>query len=85
VRIHVQLGDHTANLQIHDNGNGFEPEQIKGLPLNRQGQYGLQGLRERLELVGGNMLLDSNPAEGTTLTVIIPRQRLTELSVEEKA
>lgn len=85
VWIHVQLGDHSANLQIHDNGSGFEPEQVEGLPLNRQGGYGLQGLRERLELVGGNMLLHSNPAEGTTLTVIIPRQRLTELSAEDKA
>jgi signal transduction histidine kinase len=82
VWITVRLDDKLARLQIHDNGNGFEPGQVERLPSNRQGQYGLQGILERLELVGGNMSLESSPTKGTTLTVAIPKQRLTESSGE---
>ena len=80
VWITVRLDNKSAHLQIRDNGNGFEPEQVEGLPANRHGQYGLQGIRERLELVGGEMSLESSPTKGTTLTVAIPKRRLTETS-----
>jgi len=78
VWITVCLDEKSASLRIRDDGNGFKPEQVEGLPVNRNGQYGLQGIRERLELVGGNMSLESSPNEGTMLTVIIPKQRLSE-------
>jgi len=76
VWIKVCLGDQSASLHIRDNGKGFT-EYVENLP-NRQGQYGLQGIRERLELVGGDMSLESDTINGTTLTVTIPKQRLTE-------
>jgi signal transduction histidine kinase len=65
---------------VQDNGIGFELERVKDLPVHREGQYGLQGIRERLELVGGEMSLESGPAIGTVLTVTIPKQRLTDPS-----
>jgi signal transduction histidine kinase len=80
VEIAVYLGDESARLQVQDNGIGFELERVKDLPVHREGQYGLQGIRERLELVGGEMSLESGPAIGTVLTVTIPKQRLTDPS-----
>jgi signal transduction histidine kinase len=80
VQIMLQLGDELAQLQVQDNGIGFELERVKDLPVHRQGQYGLQGIRERLELVGGEMSVESGPTIGMTLTVTIPKQRLTEPS-----
>lgn len=82
VWITVRLNDKSAHLQICDDGNGFEPELVEDLPANKHGQYGLQGIRERLELIGGDMSLESSPTEGTTLTVTIPKQRLIEISGE---
>jgi len=78
VWITVRLDDKSAYLQVRDDGTGFEPEQFENLPTNRSEQYGLQGIRERLELVGGNMSLESRPTKGTTLMVTVPKQRLTE-------
>jgi len=83
VWITVRLGEKSASLQIHDDGKGFEPEQDEDLPANRSGHFGLQGIRERLELVGGEMLLESSLTEGTTLVVMIPKQRLSESTEKE--
>jgi len=80
VWITVSLDEKSVSLQVRDDGNGFKPEQVEDLPVNRNGQYGLQGIRERLELVGGDISLKSNPNNGTTLTVTIPKRRLSESS-----
>jgi two-component system sensor histidine kinase UhpB len=60
-----------ACLWIEDDGCGFEPAQISGQPLPMQ-RLGLLGMRERAELVGGEVLVDSAPGRGTRLEVHIP-------------
>ena len=75
VQIMVQFEETLARLQIRDNGKGFKVDQVEGLQQHREGQFGLQGIRERLELVGGEIFLESEAGKGTVLTVSIPRQR----------
>ena len=48
-------------LSIVDNGRGFE---VRVAP---EGHYGLQGMRERAEMVGGVLEVESRPGEGTTV------------------
>jgi len=51
-----------VELTVHDSGIGFDPEQaIKGRGL------GLTSMRERLKLVGGELLIDSRLHRGTTV------------------
>jgi signal transduction histidine kinase len=50
------------SLEVVDNGSGFEPDVPAG-----NGHVGLQGMRERAELVGGSLDVDSRPGEGTTV------------------
>lgn len=52
-----------VTLTIQDNGRGFDPAQIDA------DKYGLVGIRERAELVGGQVMVDSAPNRGTTLAV----------------
>jgi len=78
VQITVHLGDGAGQLQVQDNGIGFDSKQVEERPTHRHGHYGLQGIRERLELVGGEMSLVSESGIGTTLTVTIPKGRLSE-------
>lgn len=52
-------------LTIADNGNGFTPEE------NTTG-FGLQGMRERSNALGGQFRLESHPAQGCTIHVDIP-------------
>jgi signal transduction histidine kinase len=60
-----------AQLEIKDNGVGFEVPS-NWIELVRQGHYGLAGAVERVSLLGGVFMVDSNPGHGTTARVVIP-------------
>lgn len=51
---------------VEDNGVGFQPEAIE------PGRMGLDGMRERVTLVGGTLDVESTLGSGTTLLVNIP-------------
>ncbi len=58
-------------LDVQDDGSGFPPEthiQSDG------GGFGLIAMRQRAEALGGSLLIESSPGEGTTVVVEIPRQ-----------
>jgi signal transduction histidine kinase len=60
--------DHLA-LRVRDDGHGFDPET---LTLTGSGHYGLIGMRERAERIGGHLTLNSRQGEGTELLVEVP-------------
>ncbi len=55
-------------LRIQDNGIGIQSWQ----EANRPGSHGLTIMRERAEAFGGNLHVQSNPGQGTTIEVSIP-------------
>ena len=56
-------------LRIRDNGHGFETPDVFS---TRGGHFGLIGMRERAERLGGELRLASNPGEGTEVEVTVP-------------
>ena len=65
VEINLKHDDGTAiELSIHDNGQGFDPEQ----PIS-SGHYGLSMMRERAEEVGAQIFITSQIGHGTELTI----------------
>jgi signal transduction histidine kinase len=66
VTVALDLGESVARLHVADDGRGF-------VPAAADGGFGLRGMRERLELVGGSLVVDSVPGRGTELTVCVPR------------
>ena len=56
-------------LRIKDDGHGFEQD---GVFASRGGHFGLLGMRERAERLGGELHLDSHPGEGTEVEVQVP-------------
>ena len=56
-------------LRIEDNGHGFETPDVFS---SRGGHFGLIGMRERAERLGGELHLASNPGEGTEVEVRVP-------------
>ncbi len=66
VRVSVECTDGVATVRISDNGCGFEPAAV---PADR---YGLQGMRERAELIGARLAIDSRPMDGTRIVIELP-------------
>jgi ligand-binding sensor domain-containing protein/signal transduction histidine kinase len=68
-RIEVGLNFETRKVQlsVRDDGRGFDPsEQIA------DGHFGLLGMRERAEQIGGVLSIDSAPERGTQIAVEVP-------------
>ncbi len=63
-----QTSDH-AELVIADNGCGFDASTAPG---QRDGHFGLQGMRERTKRLNGEIELCTAPEIGTTLRVKVP-------------
>jgi PAS domain S-box-containing protein len=58
----------TLSLQIEDQGSGFDAEAA--LATLRSG--GLTGMRERVVLLGGHIVIESHPGKGTEITIELP-------------
>lgn len=71
--VHVVMTFDTegVTITIEDDGRGFDvPTHIHNLAS--QGHYGLLGIRERAQLVGGNVSIKSAVGQGTTVVVCLP-------------
>ncbi|MBP7947745.1 MAG: sensor histidine kinase [Verrucomicrobia bacterium] len=65
-RIEVRLSRDTAGavtLSLGDNGRGFDPSTA------RAGHFGLRGIQERVDGLGGTLVLTSQPGSGTNILV----------------
>lgn len=60
-------GDFT--LRIVDDGVGIDEALLE---KGRAGHFGLSGMRERAERIGGNWTLSSLPQLGATITLSVP-------------
>ena len=67
VEVEVQDAGNGLLVAISDNGVGFDPE-------TRQYSYGLLGIRERAQMLGGTVEVTSKPGEGTSVLASIPLQ-----------
>lgn len=76
VLVDLKLGNQDASLELSDDGRGFDPAALLSLQPGRGERYGLQGVRERLELVGGSLEVESEPGEGTRLRITVPKDPL---------
>ena len=68
----VQVGADRGDvlIDIEDDGKGFDAEEV----ARREGRrpWGLLGIRERAEILGGAARVDSSPGSGTHVTIRIP-------------
>lgn len=58
---------HLLQIEVKDNGKGFVPEKEK-----RSGGLGLMNMQHRVQLTGGELLLDSEQGAGTRVTISVP-------------
>jgi signal transduction histidine kinase len=58
-------------IEVEDDGRGFDPASVATPESSGRG-LGLLGIRERVELLGGQVTIDSTPGQGTRLAVSVP-------------
>src|SRR4030066_432329 len=71
VSINLGVKENEVYLRIQDDGHGFDPAQMSSAAMELQ-HWGLVGIQERIDLVGGRMSVISDPGQGTTLQVNAP-------------
>jgi signal transduction histidine kinase len=74
---HVQLdvqGSEEGNLiiSVTDHGCGFPADKTF---LEKEGHYGIVGMRERIQRLGGRFDLSSEPGSGTTVRFVLSRSK----------
>jgi signal transduction histidine kinase len=67
-----------ACLEVEDNGCGFDVATVTGQALRRR-RFGLLGIQERADWVGGEVALDSEPGQGTCLRIRVPMPAMEQL------
>jgi PAS domain S-box-containing protein len=65
--VRLEQEDAWLQLTVRDNGRGIEVSD-----MGKRGSYGLLGIRERVTLLGGELVVSRNPTQGTQLRVRIP-------------
>ncbi len=65
--VRLEIRDNLIALNIEDDGIGFDPENI-----NKKDSYGLIGMKERVDLLDGELTIKSEPNRGTKIVVKLP-------------
>jgi len=65
VQLDFELG--TVSVRVSDNGKGFKLDET-----NIVGHLGLLGMKERAEMLGGNLSVTSTPGSGTSIVLTFP-------------
>ncbi len=60
-----------VGLIVEDDGRGFDPSRVP------EGRHGIVGMRERLEMLGGRLQVDSGPEGGTRVEATAPLEGVT--------
>jgi two-component system sensor histidine kinase DegS len=69
LRVSLDTDDRRVRCSVEDNGKGFDLETVFD---GKQKTIGLSSLKERIELLGGALEIDTQPGQGTRVVVDLP-------------
>ncbi len=64
--VQLTMSEETIRLKVKDDGLGFDVKQSQAT-----GHYGLAGMRERAQAVGGDLTISSHPGQGTQIQLTL--------------
>jgi PAS domain S-box-containing protein len=67
IRVELSFASGQVRLSVQDNGKGFDPHRP-----TRADSFGLTGMRERAQSMGGQLTVASRPGQGTEVVVVAP-------------
>lgn len=66
VLVKLEIYKNRITIIIQDDGKGFDKE------MKKESSFGLIGMRERVDLLEGELTIDSEIGKGTTVTIKVP-------------
>jgi signal transduction histidine kinase len=69
VLVQVEVEDGVLRIEIEDDGRGFD---VAAGPARDRAHWGLLGISERAEILGGTARIDSSPGDGTRVEIRVP-------------
>ncbi|MCA0456293.1 MAG: GAF domain-containing sensor histidine kinase [Chloroflexi bacterium] len=72
ITVNVYKQEDVVLVNISDNGVGFDTTEAEKKAMERGGHLGMINLRERAEMVGGTLRMESAAGKGTSITVVVP-------------
>lgn len=70
IEVEISYGDRQLRVRVRDDGKGIDPEVLRA--GGRSGHFGLRGMRERAQLVGGRLAVWSGLDSGTEVELSVP-------------
>ncbi|MFC4769993.1 sensor histidine kinase [Effusibacillus consociatus] len=68
--VKLEMSHPEVTVHIQDDGKGFDMKKTRG--KKEQGHYGLLGIQERIQLLGGQVEFRSRVGEGTKVIITLP-------------
>ncbi|TVR73782.1 MAG: sensor histidine kinase [Sphaerobacteraceae bacterium] len=69
VSISIESQEREVNVEVRDNGRGFDPASVR---VRARGGAGIVGMRERAEVIGARLDVDSSSGSGCQVSLIVP-------------
>jgi PAS domain S-box-containing protein len=66
--IHLDFRDKQVRMAVHDDGVGFDMQEVSHR-TSLKGNLGLTSMNERAKLIGASLKIESQPGQGTTVTL----------------
>lgn len=66
IEVKLEINKQRVIAMVKDDGCGFDPGEKK------EGSFGIRGMKERVELLDGELLISSAPGKGTTVLINLP-------------
>jgi len=70
LEVKIEVSGDKLILRVHDDGIGFSTEKSA-----RENHFGIKGMKERAELAGGQLTINSRPGYGTTVQLTVSQEK----------
>ncbi|MCA9979610.1 MAG: hypothetical protein KDD89_02215, partial [Anaerolineales bacterium] len=72
ISVQIDMGSDQVTIGVDDNGTGFNPAEFLQEDPSSRRTIGLPTLKERIEMLGGELVIDSGIGSGTQAEFAIP-------------
>lgn len=73
IEVEIHYDDRRLQVRVRDDGKGIDPKLLKD--DEREGHFGLRGMRERAKLIGSKLVVWSAAGAGTEVELTVPAGR----------